>query len=37
VLRYNRDAYLSQLEAGVEIGDEGVEEAFDVVAENNEV
>ncbi|KIJ57284.1 hypothetical protein M422DRAFT_57615 [Sphaerobolus stellatus SS14] len=37
ILRYNRDAYLSQLEAGADIGDEGVEEAFDVVAEISEV
>lgn len=37
ILRYNRDAYVSQLEAGAEIGDEGVEEAFEVVTEVNEV
>ncbi|KAF8498938.1 coatomer beta [Hysterangium stoloniferum] len=37
ILRFNRDAYTSLLETGREIGDEGVEEAFDVVAEINEV
>ncbi|EPQ58853.1 coatomer protein [Gloeophyllum trabeum ATCC 11539] len=33
VLRFDRDAYTSKLEEGADIGDEGVEEAFDVVAE----
>jgi coatomer subunit beta' len=33
VLRYNRDAYAARVEAGEDLGDEGVEEAFDVVAE----
>ncbi|KAI6042200.1 WD40-repeat-containing domain protein [Pisolithus marmoratus] len=33
VLRFDRDAYNAQVEQGVEITDEGVEEAFDVVAE----
>lgn len=33
VLRFDRDAYNAKLEEGVEITDEGVEEAFEVVAE----
>ncbi|KAH7923637.1 Coatomer, beta' subunit [Leucogyrophana mollusca] len=33
ILRFDRDAYNAKLEEGVEITDEGVEEAFDVVAE----
>ncbi|KZT06448.1 coatomer beta [Laetiporus sulphureus 93-53] len=33
VLRFDRDAYNAKLEAGAEIGDEGVEEAFELVAE----
>ncbi|KAI0076912.1 coatomer beta [Panus rudis PR-1116 ss-1] len=33
VLRFDRDAYTAKLEEGVEISDEGVEEAFDLVAE----
>ena len=33
ILKFDRDAYNSKLEEGVEITDEGVEEAFDVVAE----
>ncbi|OAX39081.1 Coatomer, beta' subunit [Rhizopogon vinicolor AM-OR11-026] len=33
ILKFDRDAYTSKLEEGVEITDEGVEEAFDVVAE----
>jgi coatomer subunit beta' len=33
ILKYDRDAYTAKLEEGVEITDEGVEEAFDVVAE----
>lgn len=37
MLRFDRDAYANRVEAGGEIGDEGVEEAFDVVAEINEV
>lgn len=37
VLRFDRDAYSSRVDAGGEIGDEGVEEAFDVVAEISEV
>ncbi|TDL30082.1 coatomer protein [Rickenella mellea] len=36
VLRFDRDAYNARLESGEEIGDEGVEEAFDVVAEVSE-
>jgi coatomer subunit beta' len=33
ILRFDRDAYTAKLEEGIEITDEGVEEAFDVVAE----
>ncbi|EAU82527.2 coatomer beta' subunit [Coprinopsis cinerea okayama7 len=33
VLKYDRDAYTDTLESGVEVGDEGVEEAFEVVGE----
>lgn len=33
ILSFNRDAYNARLEAGGEITDEGVEEAFDVTAE----
>ncbi|EKM60052.1 uncharacterized protein PHACADRAFT_206262 [Phanerochaete carnosa HHB-10118-sp] len=33
VLRFDRDAYNAKLESGAEILDEGVEEAFDLVAE----
>jgi coatomer subunit beta' len=33
ILKFDRDAYNSKLEEGVESSDEGVEEAFDVVAE----
>ena len=36
VLRFDRDAYNAQLEQGVEIGDEGVEEAFEVIADISE-
>jgi coatomer subunit beta' len=32
-LRYDRDAYNAKLEEGVEVTDEGIEEAFDVVSE----
>jgi coatomer subunit beta' len=37
VLRFDRDAYTEFLESGGELGDEGVEEAFEVVAEISEV
>jgi len=33
ILKFDRDAYNAKLEEGVEITDEGVEEAFDVIAE----
>lgn len=33
VLRFDRDAYNAKLESGADVGDEGVEEAFDLVAE----
>jgi coatomer subunit beta' len=31
LLRFDRDAYNARLDSGIEIGDEGVEEAFDLV------
>ena len=33
VLRFDRDAYNEKLESGADVGDEGVEEAFDLIAE----
>ena len=33
VLRFDRDAYTEKLESGADVGDEGVEEAFELVAE----
>ncbi|KAL1411006.1 Coatomer subunit beta' [Vanrija albida] len=36
VLRFDRDAYAARLDSGEIIGDEGVEEAFDIVAEVSE-
>ena len=36
VLRFDRDAYNEKIEAGADLGDEGVEEAFDLVAEVSE-
>ncbi len=33
ILRFDRDAYNAKLEEGVEISDEGVEEAFELIAE----
>lgn len=36
VLRFDRDAYAARLDSGEVVGDEGVEEAFDVVAEVSE-
>ncbi|EIM88049.1 coatomer protein [Stereum hirsutum FP-91666 SS1] len=33
ILRFDRDAYNAKLEEGADIGDEGVEEAFEVIAE----
>ena len=36
VLKFDRDAYSEKLEAGADLGDEGVEEAFDLVAEISE-
>jgi len=33
ILRFDRDAYNEKLEQGAEITDEGVEEAFDMVAD----
>lgn len=36
LLKFDRDAYDAALESGVEITDEGVEEAFELVAEISE-
>ena len=36
ILRFDRDAYNSALESGASLGDEGVEAAFDVIAEISE-
>lgn len=36
LLRFDRDAYTARLDSGIEIGDEGVEEAFDLVTELTE-
>lgn len=36
ILRYDREAYTSRVDAGENIGDEGVEEAFELVAEISE-
>jgi coatomer subunit beta' len=36
ILRFNRDAYNAKLEEGADITDEGVEEAFEVVADVSE-
>ncbi|WWD16221.1 hypothetical protein CI109_100647 [Kwoniella shandongensis] len=36
ILRFDRDAYTARLDSGEIIGDEGVEEAFDVVADISE-
>ncbi|KAK0243454.1 coatomer protein [Armillaria nabsnona] len=36
ILRFNRDAYNAKIEEGAEISDEGVEEAFEVVADVQE-
>jgi hypothetical protein len=33
ILRFDRDAYAAKIEEGADIGDEGIEEAFDLVAE----
>ena len=33
VLRFDREAYQAKLDEGAEAGDEGFEEAFDLVAE----
>lgn len=33
ILQFDREAYNARLDSGIEIGDEGVEEAFDVVTE----
>jgi len=36
VLRFDRDSYNERIEGGADLGDEGVEEAFDLVAEISE-
>ncbi|KAJ3482906.1 hypothetical protein NLI96_g6658 [Meripilus lineatus] len=36
VLRFDRDAYNAKLEEGADVGDEGVEEAFELIAEISE-
>lgn len=36
ILRFDRAAYQAALDSGVEIGDEGCEEAFEVVCEISE-
>jgi coatomer subunit beta' len=33
VLRFDRDAYSAKVETGADLGDEGVEEAFEIVTE----
>lgn len=33
ILRFDRDAYTAKIEQAIEVGDEGVEEAFELVAE----
>lgn len=37
ILRFDRDAYAAALDSGAEVGDEGVEEAFEMIAEIPEV
>ncbi len=37
ILRFDRNAYAAALDSGVDTGDEGVEEAFDMIAEVPEV
>ena len=36
ILKFDRDAYNEKIDAGAELGDEGVEEAFELVAEISE-
>jgi coatomer subunit beta' len=36
ILRFNRDAYIAKVDAGADLGDEGVEEAFEIVTEVSE-
>ena len=36
ILRYDRDAYDAKVQEGADLGDEGVEEAFDLIAEISE-
>jgi len=36
ILRFSRDAYTAKVEAGADLGDEGVEEAFEIVTEVSE-
>lgn len=37
LLRFDRDAYAAAVDAGADLGDEGVEEAFEMIAEIPEV
>jgi coatomer subunit beta' len=36
ILRFNRDAYIAKVDAGADLGDEGVEEAFEILTEVSE-
>jgi len=36
ILRFDRDAYTAKLEEGADLGDEGVEEAFEMMTEVHE-
>jgi hypothetical protein len=36
ILRFDRDAYTAKVEEGADLGDEGVEEAFEMVTEVHE-
>lgn len=37
ILRFDRNAYAVAVDSGVDTGDEGIEEAFDMIAEIPEV
>jgi coatomer subunit beta' len=36
ILRFDRDAYTAKLEENVDLGDEGAEEAFEMITEVHE-
>jgi coatomer subunit beta' len=36
ILRFDRDAYTARLEEGADLGDEGAEEAFEMITEVHE-